>query len=81
MEDVDFVRRLRRRGRLARADVPAITSARRWERDGWLRRTLENWILILLYFAGQPPERLARRYHRQIVAARRRGEAARPVRR
>ena len=79
MEDVDFVRRLRRRGRLAHVDVPAITSARRWERDGWVRRTLENWLLVLLYFAGQPPARLARRYHRQIVPERRRGDAARPV--
>ena len=68
MEDVDFVRRLRRRGRLAHVDVPAITSARRWERDGWLRRTVENVVLTLLYFAGQPPERLARRYHRRIPA-------------
>ncbi len=42
MEDVDFIRRLRRRGRLEHADVPALTSARRWERDGWLRRTVEN---------------------------------------
>lgn len=65
MEDVDFVRRLRRRGRLAHVDVPATTSARRWERDGWWRRTMENWLLILRYFAGQPPELLARRYHRQ----------------
>ncbi|MGH8636656.1 MAG: TIGR04283 family arsenosugar biosynthesis glycosyltransferase [Burkholderiales bacterium] len=68
MEDVDFVCRLRQRGRLAHVDVPAITSARRWERDGWFSRTLENWILILLYFAGQPPEVLVRRYHRQTVA-------------
>jgi rSAM/selenodomain-associated transferase 2 len=81
MEDVDFVCRLRQRGRLAHVDVPAITSARRWERDGWLRRTLENWILILLYFAGQPPELLVRRYHRQIAAERQRGETARPVQR
>jgi len=79
MEDVDFVRRLRQRGRLAHLEVPAITSARRWQRDGWLRRMLENWVLILLYFAGQPPELLARRYHRQIAAEGRRGEAARPV--
>jgi rSAM/selenodomain-associated transferase 2 len=79
MEDVDFVRRLRRRGRLAHVDVPAITSARRWERDGWLRRTLENWTLILLYFAGHPPDLLARRYDRQIVPERQRGEAGRSV--
>jgi rSAM/selenodomain-associated transferase 2 len=63
MEDVDFVRRLRRRGgRLEHADVPALTSARRWERDGWVRRTLENSLLIVLFLAGYPPERLRRRY-------------------
>jgi rSAM/selenodomain-associated transferase 2 len=65
MEDVDFVRRLRRRGRLEHADIPALTSARRWERDGWIRRTVENVALILLFLAGWSPARLARRYHRQ----------------
>jgi rSAM/selenodomain-associated transferase 2 len=64
MEDVDFVRRLRRRGRLAHADVPALTSPRRWERDGWFRRWIENSLLLALFLAGHPPERLARRYHR-----------------
>jgi uncharacterized protein len=63
MEDVDFVRRLHRRtGRLEHADVPALTSARRWERDGWLRRTLENSLLLGLFLAGYPPTRLRRRY-------------------
>jgi rSAM/selenodomain-associated transferase 2 len=81
MEDVDFVRRLRRCGRLAHLSVPAITSARRWEQDGWLRRTVENAILILLYFAGRPPERLARRYHRQAMAERPRTETARRAQR
>jgi rSAM/selenodomain-associated transferase 2 len=65
MEDVDFIRRLRRRGRLEHADVPALTSARRWERDGWIRRTVENVALILLFLAGWSPAWLARRYHRQ----------------
>lgn len=64
MEDVDFIRRLRRRGPLVHADVPAVTSARRWERDGWVRRTVENWVLVAQFLAGQPPDRLARRYHR-----------------
>jgi hypothetical protein len=65
MEDVDFVRRLRTRGRLLHGDIPAITSARRWERDGWLRRSTENVALLLLYLGGCPPERLALRYHRR----------------
>jgi hypothetical protein len=64
MEDVDFIRRLRRHGRLEHADVPALTSARRWERDGWFFRTFENVFLVALFLAGYPPDRLARRYYR-----------------
>ena len=60
MEDVDLVRRLRRRGRLFRSSIPAITSARRWERDGWIPRTGRHLMLISLYFLGVPPARLAR---------------------
>jgi hypothetical protein len=60
MEDVDLVRRLAARGRLLRSRLPALTSARRWQRDGWMRRTGLNILLILLYFAGIAPARLAR---------------------
>lgn len=60
MEDVDLVRRLRARGRLFRSRLPALTSARRWERDGWVRLTARHLRLILLYFAGVSPERLVR---------------------
>jgi rSAM/selenodomain-associated transferase 2 len=62
MEDVAFVARLRRAGRLAFPPVRALTSARRWERYGLVGATLRNWWLLALYLAGQPPERLARRY-------------------
>jgi rSAM/selenodomain-associated transferase 2 len=60
MEDVDLVRRLRRRGRFVRSLKPALTSARRWERDGWVRRSLRHLLLIALYFCGVPPARLIR---------------------
>ena len=60
MEDVDLVRRLGRRGRLYRSPSPTITSARRWERDGWIRCTARHLALILLYFCGVPPDRLVR---------------------
>jgi GT2 family glycosyltransferase len=68
MEDVDLVQRLRRTGRLHRSALAATTSARRWERDGWLRRTARHLTLILLYFCGVEPVRLigldpARRSH------------------
>ena len=63
MEDIDLVRRLRRRGTLHLSPLPARTSARRWERDGWVRRSLRNLTLVALYFCGVSPRRLARRYH------------------
>ena len=58
MEDVDLVRRLRDTGRLYAASEEAVTSARRWEEDGWLRRTARHLSLIVRYFAGVHPERL-----------------------
>ncbi len=54
MEDVDLVRRLGRR-RLVPLDVRAVTSARRWEDDGWRRRSLRNLLCLSLFFAGVPP--------------------------
>jgi rSAM/selenodomain-associated transferase 2/rSAM/selenodomain-associated transferase 1 len=64
MEDVDLIRRLGRVGRLYHSPVSAVTSARRWQRDGWWRRSAENILLQLLFFAGASPERLARWYTR-----------------
>jgi rSAM/selenodomain-associated transferase 2 len=61
MEDVDLVRRLGRR-RLVALDAAAITSAARWQRQGWYRRSLRNLACLALYFAGVPPRLIARLY-------------------
>jgi rSAM/selenodomain-associated transferase 2 len=61
MEDVDLVRRLGRR-RLVALDAAAITSAAKWERDGWLRRSARNLCCLSLWFAGVAPHRIARIY-------------------
>ena len=61
MEDVDLVRRIgRRRLRLIEAD--AVTSAERWRRDGWFRRSARNLACLGLYRAGMAPERIAKLY-------------------
>ena len=52
MEDVDLVRRLRRHGALCRSRLAAATSARKWERNGWVRQTMRHLALMLRYFAG-----------------------------
>lgn len=61
MEDVDLVRRIGRR-RLRRLDEAAWTSAGRWRRDGWLRRSARNLACLALYRLGVAPERIARLY-------------------
>ena len=61
MEDVDLVRRLGRR-RLTLLDVAAITSAKKWQRNGWYLRSLRNLLCLTLYFAGVPPRLIARFY-------------------
>jgi len=61
MEDVDLVRRLGHR-RLAPIAAQSIASARRYRRDGYVRRSLRNLLCLTLYFAGIPPMRIARLY-------------------
>jgi len=61
MEDIDLVRRLGRR-RLVALDVAAITSAEKWRRQGWYRRSLRNLLCLMLYFTGLPPRLIARLY-------------------
>jgi len=61
MEDVDLARRIGRH-RLRRMDATALTSADRWRRDGWLRRSGRNLACLALYALGMAPARLARFY-------------------
>lgn len=62
MEDVEFVRRLVTAGRVVELPHALVTSARRWRRDGWFRRSARNLTLLSLYFCGVPPRVLARWY-------------------
>jgi rSAM/selenodomain-associated transferase 2 len=63
MEDVDLVRRIGRR-RLVPLAATAVTSAARYRRDGWLRRSRRNLGCLALYYLGADPHRIARRYAR-----------------
>ena len=61
MEDVDMVRRIGRR-RLDALDISAVTSAVRYRRSGYLRRSARNLLCLGLYFLGVPPRGIARLY-------------------
>jgi len=62
MEDFEFVRRLRRRGKIRIVSLSAITSGRRWRELGPWRTTWINQKVILGYYLGISPERLAAWY-------------------
>ena len=62
MEDADLVARMCARGRFWRSSLGVTVSARRWERDGWWRRTAANLRILGLHLAGRSPDRLAATY-------------------
>ncbi|SMX42584.1 TIGR04283 family arsenosugar biosynthesis glycosyltransferase [Maliponia aquimaris] len=62
MEDVALARRLRRR--LHGLPATAVTSAGKYQRQGWLRRGARNLWTLTRYWAGADPETLARSYRR-----------------
>ena len=64
LEDLDFARRLKRRGSVAMLDPPVVTAARRYVRQGPVRTVARNWLIWTLFFLGVSPERLARLYGR-----------------
>jgi rSAM/selenodomain-associated transferase 2 len=61
MEDVELVRRIGRRN-LTPLKPAAVTSAERYQRDGYLLRPIRNLCCLALYFLGTPPRVIARLY-------------------
>jgi rSAM/selenodomain-associated transferase 2 len=63
MEDVALARKLKQTGfRFTLLPDRVRTSARRWQQDGILRRTLHNWLLLFRYLVGTAPEELVKSY-------------------
>ena len=61
MEDVDLVRRISRR-RIAYLRTPAVTSAVRFRRAGYVPRVARNFCCLLLFSLGVRAETVARLY-------------------
>lgn len=62
MEDIEFSSRARLLSRPLALREKAVTSGRRWERDGVWRTIFLMWRLRLAYFLGADPAHLARTY-------------------
>jgi GT2 family glycosyltransferase len=62
MEDIEFSRRLKRKGATAALTATVTTSFRRWEQQGPLQTILLMWALRFLYWVGMSPHTLSRWY-------------------
>ncbi len=62
MEDYEFIRRLRRVGRITMSSDAVQTSARRWHRRGFARTSVINQCMLLGYHLGVPLEKLKNFY-------------------
>lgn len=65
LEDFMLMQRVRKLGRVAIAPLAVLTSGRRWEKLGVWKTTFINQLIILGYYLGISPERLARWYRNQ----------------
>jgi len=61
MEDVDLIRRVGRRN-VHMFETSAMTSAARFQRDGWWARPSRNLFCLFLYLCGLPPHWIAKLY-------------------
>lgn len=62
MEDLYFMKQLKRRGCITLLPTCLTVSARRWEREGVFRRTWKNWSLLLRAHLGWSLDQLANEY-------------------
>jgi rSAM/selenodomain-associated transferase 2 len=62
MEDFELILRLKKLGRISIIPTPVITSARRWEKLGVWKTTWINQQIIMAYFLGISPLKIASWY-------------------
>ncbi|VAX19134.1 Glycosyl transferase, group 2 family [hydrothermal vent metagenome] len=58
LEDVLLVEAIKKIGSLALIDDYAVTSPRKWLRDGMVRNTARNWAIMAAYLLGATPDKL-----------------------
>ena len=63
MEDWDLIKRLKQKGKIRISPLPAVTSARRWEKLGIWRTTLVNYLIPAIYMLGGDADLCYRIYY------------------
>ncbi|NIA31802.1 MAG: glycosyltransferase [Actinobacteria bacterium] len=62
MEDMEFCKQLKKRGKIIILRPRILTSARRWLDEGIARNVFRNWALQIAYSLGASPQTLTRWY-------------------
>ncbi len=65
MEDFEIIQRLKRKGKITIVPAPVLTSDRRWRKLGVVKTTLINQLVIMGYYLGVSPAKLARLYRKK----------------
>jgi rSAM/selenodomain-associated transferase 2 len=66
MEDFNFVRRAKSKGKIEISNVAVVTSDRRWQKLGVAKTTIINQLVIIGYYLNVSPQKLNRFYRYSI---------------
>jgi rSAM/selenodomain-associated transferase 2 len=66
MEDFELIQRLKKQGKITIVPASVVTSARRWQKLGVVKTTIINQLIIIGYYLGISPDKLARFYRIKI---------------
>lgn len=62
-EDVMFSKKMKKAGKTSILNEKALSSARRWQKQGICRTTLINWLVSGGFLLGVSPRQLKKVYH------------------
>lgn len=62
MEDMDFCKRLKKKGKIVILPQRIMTSTRRWTEEGAFKNVVRNWVLQIAWTCGASPETLSKFY-------------------
>lgn len=66
MEDFEFCQRARKKGKYKIMNGAALVSARKYEKNGWLKVQLANYKAVSLYKQGSSQQRIVEEYKRRL---------------
>lgn len=61
-EDLDFAARMQKAGKVVQLPAKVITSARRWEKDGWAKTIILMWIIRIMFYLRISPKSISQLY-------------------